>query len=149
MQLEKAESNKTTFVISDECFPFKAKTSIAEYVCNCWSDVEAMLLTPAKGTNHIQHCKALKVRVGKTWQPINLESIIYNPSVAQYLASYSRATAEHVKGYLFHGDLADQPNILYGEGQAFDIIRSAKSESELEQIRSLKQESRNNGNIQK
>lgn len=145
MQLEKAENPKTHFQLSDECFPFSAQMPGAKYQCKDWNDVAEMLLNAKSGRTSIQHARSLSVRVGKKWKPISLESISFNPLVAHYLSLYSRATAPYIHGYLFPGELSEQPHIIYGEGQALDCIKSAIDECELENIRTLKQQSKENG----
>lgn len=144
MQLEKAENPKTCFRLSNECFPFKAKSPGNKYSCENWDDVGKMLLNPTHGNSPIQHVKALSVKVGKNWRPISLESVAFQESVAWHIALYSKANAPYVKSHLFPGELSEQPNILYGEGQAFDTVKAAIDECELENVRTMKRQAKEN-----
>lgn len=145
MQLDKKEDSSRVFHIDEGVFPFKANCPAREYYCEDYKDV-AEMLEPIYGLSAIQHFVSLSVKVGnKTPRPISLESLANNPLVAHYLGLYSKANATYVKGYLFDGEFGDQPYILLGEGQAFDIIRNAISECEIDNYRVAKQQANKDG----
>jgi len=136
MQLDAKEDSSKRFHIDECSFPFTVKCPARLYSVSDYGDVAEMLTNPIGGLSMIKH--ALTLRVNK--KPISLESLANNPLVAYYMMDYSRANSSYVKGYLYRGELLDQPNILYGQGQAFDTIRNAVSECELENLRVTKQQ---------
>lgn len=145
MQLEAPEKPDNVFVVTEESFPFRMKGGAGmEYYCSSYSDLSEILTTPANGQTLIQHAMSLYVGRAKNWKRLSLESISQNPVIALYMVDYARATCNYVKSHLFPGDLSEQPNILYGNGQAFDVIRNAISECELENHRVLKQQANAN-----
>lgn len=146
MQLLSKEDSSRVFHIDEGVFPFTAKCPARKYVCWDYADV-AEMLEPIHGLTAMQHAVSLSVKVGKNSKPISLASLANNPLVAHYLIAWSRANASYVRGYLFEGELCDQPHIYYGEGQAFDVIRNAISECELDNIMVAKQQA-NNGRQQ-
>ena len=148
MQLDSKEDSSKRFHIDECSFPFTVKCPARLYTVSDYSDVAEMLTNPIGGLSMIKHALTLSVRVGKGWKPISLESLANNPLVAHYMIEYSRANSSYVKGYLYRGELQDQPNILYGNGQAFDVIRNAVSECELENLRVAKQQANSNNGRQ-
>lgn len=140
MQLDAKEDSSKKFHIDECSFPFTVKCPARTYSVSDYGDVAEMLTNPIGGLSMIKHALSLSVKVGKQWKSISLESLANNPLVAYYMMDYSRANSSYVKGYLYRGELLDQPNILYGQGQAFDTIRNAVSECELENIRVTKQQ---------
>ena len=136
MQLDSKEDSSKRFHIDECSFPFTVKCPARRYTVSDYGDVAEMLTNPIGGLSMIKH--ALTLRVNK--KPISLESLANNPLVAYYMMDYSRANSSYVKGYLYRGELLDQPNIYYGQGQAFDTIRNAVSECELENLRVTKQQ---------
>lgn len=147
MQLESKENSERVFDIHSAEFPILVKCPAREYEINSLEDVSEMLLSPVSGLSMIQHALSLSVKCGKSWKRLSIESLAFIPEVAPYLIEYGRATSEFVRGYLYSGELVDQPNIIYGQGQAFDIIASAKSECELDSYRTARQNAKqSNGN---
>lgn len=146
MQLDAKEKEEQRFAIDEAVFPFKAKCPGKEYVCENYKDVAEMLTNPIGGVAMIKHVNSLFVETApKKWKPILLASIANNPLIAHYMIDYSKANSPYVKSHLFTGDLQDQPNIYYGNGQGFDTIRNAISECEIENVRVSKLKA-NNGN---
>ncbi len=147
MQLESKENKARVFDIHDAEFPILISCPAREYEVNSLADISEILLNPIGGLSMIQHALSLTVWCGKSWKRLSIESLAFIPDVAYYLIEYGRATSEFVRGYLYRGELTDQPNIMYGIGQAFDTIASAKSECELDSYRAARQNAKqNNGN---
>ena len=145
MQLDSKEDSSRVFHIDEGVFPFTAKCPARVYQCWDYGDV-AEMLEPIYGLTTIQHVKSLSVKIGnKTPKPISLASLANNPLVAHYMIAWSRANASYVRGYLFEGELVDQPHIYYGEGQGFDVIRNAIAECELDNLRVAKQQVNKDG----
>jgi hypothetical protein len=145
MQLDSKEKHDRYFHIDDDSFPFTAKSPAKKYYCESYSDLENMLTDNVAGLDTFKHVQTLTIRVGNKWKHISLESLANNPLIAYYMIAYSRATSDYVKGFLFDGVLNEQPNIYYGEGQAFDTIRNAISECEIENIRAAKRQAKQDG----
>lgn len=150
MQLDTPEKPENVFVVTEDSFPFGMKGGAGvEYYCTSYSDLAEILTSPLSGQTLIKHAMSLYVGKTKNWKRLSLESISQNPVIGQYMIDYSRATCNYVKSHLFPGELSEQPNILYGNGQAFDVIRNAIAECELENHRILKQQANvNNGRQQ-
>ncbi len=140
MQLDAKENSSKRFHIDECSFPFTVKCPARLYRVSDFGDVAEMLTNPIGGLSAIKHALSLSVKVGKQWKAISLESLANNPLIAHYMAYYAEANAPTTKGYLFEGGHRDQPNILYGIGQAFYTIRNAVSECELENLRVTKQQ---------
>lgn len=145
MQLDSKEDEARVFRINETSLPISVKSPARRYYIETWSEFSDMLLDVTPGLSLIEHVRTLTVRDGQKWKPISLESLAFIPDVAMFLIDYSRATSDYVKGYLFDGELSDQPNIYYGIGQAFSVISSAKSECEIENHRDIKRKSISNG----
>lgn len=148
MQLDAKEEPSKRFHIDECSFPFTVKCPARLYKVSDYGDVAEMLTNPIGGLSMIKHALTLSVKVGRSWKPISLESLANNPLVAHYMAAYSEATAPTTKGYLFRGHLLDQPNILYGMGQAFYTIRNSIAECEAENHRVLRQQANTNNGRQ-
>lgn len=79
-------------------------------------------------------------------KPISIESVLRNETAAQYLYEYNRREMMQKLGVVLSvPDYGMLPNILYGKGQAFEIIKVQIGEIERQRIQLMKRKQENAG----